>query len=45
MFHTVTVRDGEGRWGAVRDVERRECHDDGICVTLAKDGNGMIMGR
>jgi hypothetical protein len=30
-----TVRDGQGLW----------CHDDGLWVTLAKNGNGTVMGR
>ena len=33
-----TVRDGgdgQGLW----------CHDGGLCVTLAKNGNGTVMGR
>jgi len=33
------VRNGEGRW-TVRDG-----HDDGLWVTLAKNGNGTVMGR
>ena len=39
--------DGEGRcrtgW-TVKDVERRECHDEGLCVTLAKNGNRTETG-
>ncbi len=26
-------------------LEERDCHDDGLCVTLAKNGNGALMGR
>ena len=39
--------DGVGRcrtgW-TVKDVERRECHDEGLCVTLAKNGNRTVAG-
>jgi hypothetical protein len=34
------VISGEGRYKTVRNAERRECHDDGLWVTLVKDGNG-----
>ena len=30
-----TVGNGGGRW----------CHDDGLWVTLAENGNGTVMGR
>jgi len=26
-------------------LEERDCHDDGLCVTLAKNGNGALLGR
>ena len=40
-----TVRNGQERSGTVRDGEGLWCHDDGLWVTLAENGNGTIMGR
>jgi hypothetical protein len=41
LFLTVTSRTvGNGGEG-----EGRECHDGGLWVTLAKNGNGTAMGR
>jgi hypothetical protein len=40
-----TVRNGQGRSGTVRDGEGLWCHDDGLWVTLAENGNGTVMGR
>ena len=40
-----TVGNGEGRWGTVRNGEGLWCHDDGLWVTLAENGNGTVTGR
>ncbi len=40
-----TVRNGQERSGTVRDGEGLWCHDDGLWVTLAENGNGTVMGR
>ncbi len=41
-----TVRDGQGRSGTVRGGQGRwTVRDDGLWVTLAKNGNGTVMGR
>ena len=40
-----TVGNGRERYGTVRDGERLWCHDDGLWVTLAENGNGTVMGR
>jgi hypothetical protein len=31
--------------GTVKNVEELWCHDDRLWVTLAKNGNGTVMGR
>jgi hypothetical protein len=38
----VTVGNGEGRWGTVRDGEGLWCHDDGLWVTPAENWNGTV---
>jgi hypothetical protein len=40
-----TVGNGGGRWGTVRNGEGLWCHDDGLWVTLAENGNGTVTGR
>jgi hypothetical protein len=35
---------GQERW-TVRDAQGLWCHDDGLWVKLAKNGNGTVMGR
>ncbi len=37
-----TVGNGGKRSGTVRDVEGLWCHDDGLWVTLAENGNGTV---
>jgi hypothetical protein len=37
------VWDGDKRDGTVRDGQGRECLDDGLMVTLAKNGKGTVM--
>ena len=34
------MMDGNGRGWMGVDGEERECHDDGLWVTLVKNGNG-----
>jgi hypothetical protein len=36
------VRDGGERSGTVRNGEGLWCHDDGLWVTLAENGNGTV---
>jgi hypothetical protein len=39
---------GQERYGTVRDGgdgQGPRSHDDGLWVTLAKNGNGTVMGR